>query len=266
MATVTAETWVRPVSGQPTAKIMVVCDPQTVEAYRTGAAMGMDHMRSFASTAKAAGLTRDDFYFVALCPPVPLAIVASASKTWKHVEPYTAGVLAEIEECNPDCVVPLGALAARGVLGRAVAITKARGAPMEHAGRMVLPFLSPAFIAKVPDHAPTFQSDMHNLARLKEGGFRFSDETGGEVHYEWREDISDVLALRPEMIAVDTEGTGLKWHDPSTRVLIVQITYQPGHSILCPVDREYWPAWEGREADRQKLVNQLRTQIGRAHV
>jgi len=251
--------WVRPTFGQSTARIMVVCDPQSVSAHRVGAALENDYMKAFARAAKPAGFSRDDFYFVALCPPVPLAIVASASKTWKHVEPYVEGIQAAIEAANPDCIVPLGALAARAVLGRAVAITKARGAPIEHGGRMVLPFLSPAFIAKVPDHLPTFESDMHNLARLREAGFRFVDDAGGEVRYEWREDISDVLALRPEMIALDTETTGLKWHDPAVEVILVQITYQPGHTLVCPVHRGYWPAWEGREHQRLTLVGQLRT-------
>jgi uracil-DNA glycosylase family 4 len=255
----TVTDYTHPTSGTPGAPIMVVCDPQTVAAQRTGAPMDMDHLRLLAKCAREAGLRRDDFIFVGLCPPIPPDAIHSASRKWAHVQPYVEGIYNLIEANNPSCIVSLGEMASRVVLGRAVAITKARGSAVTHNGRMVLPFLSPAFVAKVPDHMPTFESDMVTLARLKEAGFSLADDATTEVHYEWREDISDIIAMRPEIIAVDTETTGLTWHDPAVQVLTVQISWAPGKAVACPVDAAYWPAWQGRGRARAALIGQLKT-------
>lgn len=249
----------RPLRGNAeSAPILVVCDPPTFGAHRSGLPMDVIALKLFARIAFGSGLTKDDFLFVGLCPPMPNEIKNSDSRKWKHVEPHIDDIWDRIETLNPRLIVPLGKEASRVVLGRSVAITKARGKVVEHRDRLVLPCLSPAMILRVPDHEPTFISDIQTIARLKEDDWTVAEQVDASVEYEWREDISDLLENRPTKIAVDTETTGLTWHDPSVEVLTIQITHESGKALVLPVSPNYWN-WSGREHLRTQLIQQVRT-------
>ena len=45
----------------------------------------------------------------------------------------------------------------------------------------------------------------------------------------------------PVVIAADTEGVGLRWWDPATRLLTVQLTLEPNTTDVVPVCPRYWP-------------------------
>lgn len=245
--------------GRAGAPILVVCDPPSWQAYNAGLPTSIDTLRRVAESIKAVGLSQQEFLFVSLCPPLPEDAYSSASRKWRHVQPYVEGVLGVIEANNPKCVVTFGELSSRAVLGRAVKITKSRGQTLESAGRIVVPMLSPAFIAKVPEHGPTFDADWLTVLRLKESAWQVSPSDQATTRYEWCEDLSELLANLPALIAVDTETTGLVWHDDSVRVLTVQISFQSGHSLVCPVDAEYWPNWHSNYRGRARLIRQLKT-------
>jgi DNA polymerase I-like protein with 3'-5' exonuclease and polymerase domains len=236
---------------------MVIFDPPSQEAFRNSLPTAMDNLRMFASSAVGVGLNKDQFLFVGLCPPLPADAYSSAARKWAHVQPYVESINDLIAANGPKIVVTMGELASRAVLGRAVAITKARGSMVEHNGRMVLPMLSPGYLARIPEHIPTFQSDLLTLAKVAENGFMYVKEDI-DVHYEWREDISEFLTNRPAIMSVDTETTGLIWHNPAVKVLLVQFSVRPGHAVLCPIDMGYWPAWQGRSRARAQLIDQLR--------
>lgn len=252
--------------GVPGAPVLVVCDPPSREAYRDNLPMSIDSLRQVTSAAKRVGLVRDDFLFVSLCPPIPPEAYASASRKWRHVQPYAETIQGLIEANNPRCVITFGELASRVVLGRSVAITKARGTVQPLGNRLCVPMLSPAFIGKVPEHRPTFEADWLTIARLKDNDWRRTEDEAAGVQYEWREDISDVLSTLPEVISVDTETTGLTWYDPSVRVLTVQFSYRSGHAIVCPVDVAYWPAWGGKRRARARLIQQLKELLENAEI
>ena len=252
----------RPLRGNMQAPIVVVCDPPKLAAQRAGLPIDLEALKLFANIAVAAGLTKEDLLFVGLCPPIPMEIINSDSRKWKFVEPHVEQVWERIREVNPRCIVAFGKDASRVVLGRSVAITKARGKAVRHEDYLVFPMLAPSMILRVPDHLPTFTADVQTLARLKQDNYAVVERTDLQTNYEWREDISDIIALHPEKIAVDTETTGLDWVDPSIEVLTVQICYAPGKVAVCPVHKGYWPAWVGRPRAHAKLVGQLRTLIG----
>lgn len=245
--------------GTPNAPILVVCEPPTWQAFKAGLPTSIDSLRRVAQAVQAVGLSQQDFLFVSLCPPLPEDAYSSASRKWRHTEPYVESVLGLIEANNPKCVVTFGELASRAVLGRAVKITKSRGQVLTANHRLVVPMLSPAFISKVPEHGPTFDADWLTVLRLRDSGWVHSELDTDSRRYEWCEDLSDLLDASPELIAVDTETTGLIWHDPAIRVLTVQISYRPGHSLVCPVDAEFWPAWSSNYRGRARLVRQLKT-------
>lgn len=252
------ERYVHPTRGAKGAPIMVIFDPPNSEAHKGGLPSTMANIKMFAQLATAAGLGQPDFLFVGLCPPLPADSYSSASKKWKHVQQYAEGIHDLIAANGPKCIVTLGELATRAVMGRAVAITKARGTPVEHLGRMVLPMTSPGFVMKVPEHQPMFEADVHTLARLKRDNWQFRQDEQN-IDYQWREDISDLLVNKPAMICVDTETTGLRWHDPNVQVITVQISVRSGQCYVIPLDIRYWPEWKGRMRQRAGLIGQLKT-------
>lgn len=251
----------RPLRGNMEAPIVVLCDPPTVHAQRSGMPIDPQALKLFARIAVGAGLVKDDILFVGLCPPMPVEIKNSDSRRWKHVSPHIEEIWELIERVDPKLIVPFGKEASRVALGRSVAITKARGKAVEHRDRLVMPCLAPSMILRVPDHEPTFIADIQTIQRLKEDDWHVSEQVDHDVEYEWREDISDILADRPAKIAVDTETTGLTWHDPTVEVLTVQISVAPGKAVVCPVSPNYWD-WSGRERQRGRLIQQIRDLLG----
>jgi DNA polymerase I-like protein with 3'-5' exonuclease and polymerase domains/uracil-DNA glycosylase len=247
-----------PMHGTRGAPILVLCDPPSAEAHRAGLPTSMDNLKTFAQAAFSVGLAKEDFMFLGLCTPIAAEDYSSASRKWKHVEAFQESVLAQIEALGSKVIVGVGELATRVLMGRAVAITKARGSIVEVDGRLVMPMLSPGFINKVPEHAPTFQADMLTLAQLKQRGFKQDSTIRFDEHYRWCEDVQFLVDMHPAVIAVDTETTGLTWHDPSVKVLTVQIAWAPGRAIACPIDIDYWPAWQGRGRARARLFAQLK--------
>lgn len=267
--------FIHTIRGDITAPIVVLCDPPKPEAVRQGLPMSQEGLELFARYAREHGFGRNDFVFLGLCPPLPENALNSQSRKWAHVEKYAPSVIGQIEAMDPRCVVTLGDLATRTVMGRSLAITKARGQPIvspqgsetrdeegvlihpARNARPVFPMLSPAFVLRVPDHMPTFGLDFGGLRRFVDGGYTMVEEQVGD--YRWCEDLSAVLAEKPEIIGVDTETTSLVWRDPRTRVLTVQISTRPGMGLVCPVDLETWAGWQGRGRARARLIAQLKT-------
>lgn len=244
------------IRGELTNPILVVCDPPQLEAYRSQMPTSMDNLKRLAQAATPVGLGKPDFVFVGLCPPMPPEAADSASRRWKHVEPYVESLWEVIRRANPKAVVTLGELASRAVLGRAVAITKARGQAVEHQGVLVFPMLSPAFVNRVPEHQPTFNADMLTLAKIKENDFKPLEAT--TLDYRWETDIQFLLDNPPPMIGLDTETTGLTWYDPAVQIITVQISWARGKAVAVPVDPVYWPEWAGNLRARSKTIAQLK--------
>lgn len=257
--------------GKVDAPIVVLCEPPSEDAWVGGYPLDLDLLKYFALLAKSAGFSRDDIQLVGLCPPLPGRIRNSARLKWEHVAGHVPGVTQTIAALAPRCIVTLGELATRAMLGRPVKITKVRGValPVELAEGQavpVLPMLAPSFVRRIPDHEVILRADLGTLARLRQADYAprglFDDATTAK-DYQWRHNIADVVAElqtrlaageRP-VIAVDTETTGL-----NTRVvdvLTVQLATGPGKAYVCPVDRAYDPRLS--KTGRRVLLNQLRT-------
>jgi DNA polymerase I-like protein with 3'-5' exonuclease and polymerase domains len=240
-----APTWKRPIRGTLSAPILVVCDPQSPDAYREQSALDRATMKWFAFRAQSFGFESGDLCFVALAPPIPELAQDSASRRWKHVEAHVPELAQLIEGANPRLVVAFGELASRACLGRAVAITKARGVTVMPEGRggvraPVMPFLSPSFVRRIPDHEPTFQADLCTLARLKEARYNLSALAPPNVDYRWVSDLTDFMASKPKALYYDTETTGLLWWKDDVRVLTVQFCDRPGHAVAAPIHPTYF--------------------------
>lgn len=257
--------YAHPVTDERCNDILVVCDAQHPDAERWGNPMHPENMRMFTQLAEKYGVTQDDITFIGLCPPIPQQDIKSAARTWKHVENYSEGVLTYIDQQKPKLVVTLGALSSRVLFDRAVSITKARGVVAQPKPNRppVMPMLSPGFVSRLPEHKPTFEGDISTLGKMKKAKYDASDLVGIETDYQWCYDLQFMLDHRPNALAVDTETTGLRWHQDGTKVICVQLSPAPGISYIVPVDEEYIRRWQAHFPrdlldNLPKLLSQLK--------
>lgn len=235
-----------PRRGKTDAKILVICDSPTIEAMKDGLPMPKKQMQWFAKRALSQGFVEDDFQFITLCPPIKQIDLGTAKRKWDHVKQYEERLRELVEEIDPTVVVTCGELASRVMLQRAVKITKARGITTSDpkTGRIVFPMLSPKLVTKQPDYLPVFDADLGTLNRLKVGKYDPVSLQVTDVDYQWVTDLQFLIDAKPPMIAVDTEGSGLKYRDPDFEVYTVQISTGPGIAMVCPVSWTYYKRWE----------------------
>lgn len=240
--------------GDPSAPIWVVCEPPQ-KTYNPVNPTTTSSLHLFVNEAKAAGFQGKDFYFIQLCPPIPDEIKASKAKTWKFVEPY-ATQMRERLQTNNKPVVTMGDLATRTALGRAAAITKVRGTLQD--GR-VYPILSPAMCRIALERLPEFKADMTTLRTLHENNYDLNKlGNNDKLNRYWCQDIQHIIDMKPQIISVDTETTGLDVTDPNFRVLTVQIGYSDTDCAVIPLCPEFWQG-KYNQADRDYLLAQVKT-------
>src|SRR5690606_30066314 len=143
-------------------------------------------------------------------------IKKSKAKTWKFVEPYAQVVQEKIKGVNKP-IVTMGDLATRTAIGRAAAITKVRGTLLDG---MIYPILPPAMCRVVLENMPLFTADLQTLAKLRTVDFDLNRlGNNDKLNRYWCTDIQHILDAKPQVIAIDTETTGLRTTESSFRVL-----------------------------------------------
>ncbi len=252
-------------TGREGAPILIVCDAmmqsdrKAMMAWSQGQPMSEDAHQLVGMIASQHGFNRDDFQFVRLCPPMAEIDRSSEKRKWAHVEPHVETLKAVVEQAKPKMVITMGELASRAMLGRSIKITKARGSVEVKDGLPIMPMLSPGYVLRIPEHRPTFASDFLTLSKLKQNGWSTDGMVKIETDYQWRADISDLIdAGFPQVIATDTETTGLKWYRDEVWPFLWQFSPKPGQSFLVPIHEAYWekvfpgiPFSQMEEAKRQ---------------
>jgi uracil-DNA glycosylase family 4 len=259
-----------PTMGNKKADVLVVCDPPSAWLWQKGLPIGGDAIKLFARIAEECGFSKDDFYFVSPCPPIPEEIESSDKRINDFVNPYREQVLDTIQRIDPALIVYLGKWAGRIVMGRPQQIMKARGSftdtDIPGLGRVpVLPMLSPGHVLRRPEMHDIFRTDFYMVERLRDLDWslkRIVETAAGKKDYRWCTDLSELMKLNPKHISVDTETTGLMWYtggtdDPNAvKILTVQIGYAPGKAFCVPVDCAYYPDLTPKK--REKLLGQLK--------
>lgn len=233
-----------PTRGPANARILVICDSPTIEAMRQGLPATQEELGWFAKRASQQGFVENDFHFVTLCSPIKQTDLSSAKRKWEHVVKFEERVKEIVREVNPAVVLTQGELATRVMLGRAVKITKQRGVVTKgFEDRMVFPVLSPKLCRKQPDNIPIFDADLGTLARLKAADFDPAGLQVTDVDYQYVNDLTDWIENKPKALAVDTEGSGLAYRDPTFKVWCIQFSDGPGRARILPT-WDYYKRWE----------------------
>ena len=239
--------------GSKDAPIYVVCEPPQA-GYNPSNPTNAASLKMFVDEAKKNGFKSTDFFFIQLCEPIPVAIKKSKAKTWKFVEPYLDEVRSHLAGVDKP-IVTMGDLATRAVVGRACAITKVRGTLLED---KVYPILSPTMCRVVLEHYPQFQADLGTLAKLKEVDFDLHKLGNNDsLNRYWCTDIQHILDMKPKLVAIDTETTGLRATAADFKVLTVQIAYSGTDCAVVPLTPEFWPG-EFDPVQAEKLIAQIK--------
>lgn len=241
------------------AEIVVVCDPPSLETYKTGMCLSEGALRMFSRFMEGVGVDMASVSFVTCSPPMPSSVSGSAKREGEFLAGYREQFkkrLARFEQCR--LLIYLGAHAGRQVMGHPVKIMKARGSVsrQKDLGRMVvLPMLSPSHVMRVPNLLEQFKTDFAMVARLRKHRYsiKAAELSLGKVKYEW----VNGAELRRQLVgqlafSLDTETTGGWWHQGAIPI-IVQITYKRGHSMVMPVYAGYNCTAEEAEANKAVL-------------
>jgi DNA polymerase I-like protein with 3'-5' exonuclease and polymerase domains len=250
--------WKYPTRGKLDAPVVVLCEPPDIASAKQSMPMSMELMKMFARMASDAGMVQDDFVFVGLCPPVPLALANSESKKWGFVQYYQEGAINLIQHINPEFIVTMGKLPARVMSGRAMAVNKARGQfyQSKTMDASFFAMLSAKLVGMQPDYRPIMAADMSTLKRVKEAGWDRRVLDVSEADYHWTFDLQHLIDNPPAAISIDTETTGLQTQASDFKVLVVQITHAAGHTDVVRVCPDYFP-------DHPLFVNQTMGDIVR---
>ena len=167
-----------------------------------------------------------------------------------------------VTKAKPRVIVACGKAAARQVLNRAVAITKIRGTPQrnEEYDCLVFPMLGLAHTIKIPDVEPTFDADMATLGKIHASGYKLKYQSEVKQDYRWITDLQFLLDNPPEYLSVDIEGVGLRWYEPKSRILTVQLCTGPGVAYAVPINYNHvrGPGAPIDNVLKAKLVRQLK--------
>lgn len=229
--------------GPGNADILMVADAPSREAYAAGLPMASEHLDMLDKFMGFHGIHPSQVCIVRLCPPLKEEDYKSAARKWAHVQQHQPSLIELVKSYRPKIVVTFGELATRCLVGRSIAITKARGTVTHVEGLPpILPMLSPGFVVRIPEHESTFNSDIQTLRKMRDARWDMDMATRGlPVDYQWRTDISDFLgANKPQVIGLDSETTGLDHWRPGVRPITAQFAVAPGRSLCLPIDPVYW--------------------------
>ena len=268
-----------PSFGRLDAPVLMILDPVVGN---TGAKMPLDkkQMQWFADHAQEnGGFARDDVCIISASTPVTKETWDQGRQISAHLKEWKDEVHRIIRRNKPKLILPFGAKACQQVFGRAVQITKVRGQPVQQDdicdGIPVLPMLSPFYAQRQPENEAAFRADFETARRIHDANFDLDASAIDYKHnYRWCYDLSWLIKKRPERLSVDVETRGLYPFDPKTRMLTVQLCWEPGEVVCVPIDYdagdlrhhdfiEYPKNESGSKQThrqyRKKIVKQLKT-------
>lgn len=227
--------------GDHRAPIVIVLDP-VVSARSFEFPIKSEDMQWLAPRImEFAKLGREDIQFIAAAPSITFEQNGKDKEVTAHLKAHEAAFDAAILALKPKLIVPMGARACRQIIGKAVQITKVRGAVIEETAKFgkipVLPLMSPFYARRHPENEALFCADLETFGRVVSSGYQSINVSAREdMTIEWCFDIKHLLRNPPDLLSVDIEGVGLVPFAPSTRLLTVQLTHETGKAVVIPID------------------------------
>lgn len=264
--------------GPEDARFLVVVDVPSQQGAKEKRLLAPGTLKVFAEEMEEIGFGKDDFRFfpTCLCPYNPDMLQNKVKKAiHKHCRQH---FVQEVEEGQPEALIPLGAAAATHAFGRDTKITKVRGLAntSEEFNLPIFPLLSPAQVVFYPQNRPIFRADVQSFARFFDHDYDAASGSVEHGEYVFVDDLQFLVDMDPELVVFDTENTGLRWYQqgcdvrtydparhkgnvegfkPRAQILTMQFTVEKGKSYVLRWDHPENPI---PLADKPRLRNQLR--------
>ena len=211
------------------------------------------------------GINRDNGFLLACAETIDFESWDSEKQLKLHLQTHRPEFVRVVNQIKPRLIIACGRASVRQVLNSPAKITKVRGVPQDNDefGCVVLPVLSPAHVVRRPENKELFAADMATAGRLVSERFSITAAApkASDKDYRWCLDLTPLLNNPPKLISVDCETTGLEWHK-DTRILTVQISIEPGKSIMIPADPAYpFPCGGLDIAAKRALCRRLASQL-----
>lgn len=247
-------------SAQP--KILVITEIPSQRTMDRGRVLGQREMEVFADAAEKAELVNNGTVFINPCPPIPEEYIGSEKKVGEWLASYADEFREIVAKCDgAKLIICLGKDAVRQTMGRPQKITRIAGQlldPPAYFDGKVLPVYSPRMVLRKPEIAEVFESQMRMAGVYQRSGWKDTVFQGEEreAGYRWVNCLQFLIDSPPKRLVVDTETLGVKWFDPSFKVLTAQLCWGEGRAVCVPLDRAYYPSMSLRT--RSKLIGQLK--------
>lgn len=249
-------------AGRIDAPILVITDAPSPHTYDTGGVMSGPQMKLLQTLAESAGIPGREFQFLTPCAPIPEDADKNERKITAWLDQHRQEFNDRLAEIGtPSVILTLGKVALRQLMGKAVKVTEARGSfttcPLVP-GVPVLPLLSPANVLRRPEVKPTFDGDFMQLVALRDSSWDvgiFAKATTG-ANYRWCLDLSDLLNDPPPCLTFDLETKGLDWRNGRKAILVASLTFEEGHALVVPLDKDYFndPSLRGTSSQHLPLL------------
>lgn len=229
--------------GNPKAKILIVTEQPNSEEHKSRKPIGTYKKEIFSRTAKLVGLKETEFFFINCTDEVlPIEHSTSEAKKKDHVIKHREKLIQFIEEFKPEIIVPLGKSATTALAGRSVKLNTVRGMIQDYElPAKVFPTKSIGEILRSPEQEQVLEIDLRAIKELKDKKWNCESIVSrfDGVNYRYLDDLQELIDLKPKLIAVDTETTGLMWYRPEVRAITIQAAYAEGQAICTIVNPAY---------------------------
>lgn len=169
--------------------------------------------------------------------PLDDVFVAAAHRCYFEKDKFTAGQINTIlenchdslevvlKEIQPKMVVCFGALAFQSIYKKST-LKKARNQFFEKNGMHIAVTYNPFAAKKDPSKLPSIQSDLANIKRFMNNGYKIQND----ITYKEVDSIRPILdgdCVKEGdyyLIGIDTETQGVNWYDPNSILLSYQVS------------------------------------------
>jgi DNA polymerase I-like protein with 3'-5' exonuclease and polymerase domains/uracil-DNA glycosylase len=229
--------------GNPDAKILVVCDPPLHQEVKARKPLYGNKRDTFLQITRDNGFKYSDFFFITPSNKViPIEAQDSEARKKEFLKEYKYAFDMFVNSFKPKIILALGKQSMFQITGKSHKINSIRGLAGDfNQDYPILPTLAMGQIARSPEKLPTFNVDISTLKSIVDNDFNinYSKDRFEGTDYKYVDNIQFLIDKKPKMIAVDTETTGLEWHQSKVRVLTIQASWEEGKAVASIVSPAY---------------------------
>ncbi len=223
--------------GADGARYLVITEVPSQKSGRENRLMSKFQSELLREKFDAAGIDTNDVRFTPACHcayDVNEHVNKVKTAAHKHCR---AHLLAEVQDHDPELLIPLGAAAATQVHAKPTKINSVRG-QVKHADELGKPsfaLMSPTVVVMYPQNAPVFDADVATLARTINADYDIAAAASQMVgDYQFVEDLQFLIDEDAEVTCFDTENTGLRYYQGGVDVRSYLPKFHKGSSLFQP--------------------------------